>query len=502
MLNEKTQNISIVIDEIDIIYCANAQIMKDFVNEHSNVWYEDLSALRENYVALKRKIDDYKFKFQKIKNDLHIFQKEFDQINATITKLRECRDEYRSQVQENIDAFQELRRNWDKLRAQLRKIEQKNQILKDNIETRLSSRLVYNSEDEKSNINDDLYDDLAQQFHERAQRDRDLMNKTYLNRELNSSQSKSSHESRYKNVENFYDDVKKWKLWRLTLMFKLNRNWKSFLIERSRIEYVRDVCKIVAFDIIEFKVDLNVSNCYITLDELLRDLETIFDEKNRYQNSLITLQNKNFKMRTINKNEIFDQYIIRFNFIVSALNFIEELKKFFLNEDLIIALRFKFANFVDTLSFNEMCDKLRRLEHSHRRINKNRREKINRNQNSRKLKSIVTFKSSERSNRDVKSNINVQRMKNEFSSTQKNVMKKFNFCYKCDKSNHKSKQINAFCKNKSSITRAKIERIFKIVALNYDFDDATTIDIEVAFSQLNINDFENSKKYFVQSKNV
>ena len=502
MLNEKTQDISIVIDEVDIIYCANAQIMKDFVNEHSNVWYEDLSVLRKNYVALKRKIDDYKLKFQKIKNDLHIFQKELDQINATITRLRECRDEYRSQVQKNIDAFQELRRNWDKLRAQLRKIEQKNQILKDNIETRLSSRLVYNSEDEKSNINDDLYDDLAQQFHERAQRDRDLMNKTYLNRELNSFQSKSFHESRYKNVENFYDDVKKWKLWRLALMFKLNRNWKSFLIERSRIEYARDVCKVVAFDIIEFKVDLNVSNCYITLDELLRDLETIFDEKNRYQNNLITLQNKNFKMRTINKNEIFDQYIIRFNFIVSALNFIEEFKKFFLSENLITALRFKFANFVDILSFNEMCDKLRRLEHSHRRINKNRREKINRNQDSRKLKFIVTFKSNERSNRDVKNNINVQRMKNEFSSTQKNVMKKFNFYYKCDKFDHRSKQINAFCKNKSSITRAKIERILKIVALNYDFDDATTIDIEAAFSQLNVNDFENSKKYFVQSKNV
>ena len=81
-------------------------------------------------------------------------------------------------------------------------------------------------------------------------------------------------------------------------------------------------------------------------------------------------------------------------------------------------------------------------------------------------------------------------------------MKKFNLCYKCDKFNHKSKQINAFYKNKSSITRAKIERILKIVALNYDFDDVTTINIEAAFSQLNVNDFENSKKYFVQSKNV
>ena len=122
----------------------------------------------------------------------------------------------------------------------------------------------------------------------------------------------------------------------------------------------------------KFKVDLNVSNCYITFDKLLENFEMIFDEKDRYQN-------KNLKMKAINKNEIFDQYIIRFNFIVSILNFIEEFKKKILNEDLIIALRFKFANFVDILSFNEMCDKLRRLEHSHRRINKNRREKINRN---------------------------------------------------------------------------------------------------------------------------
>ena len=75
MLNEKTQDISIVIDEIDTIYCANAQVMKNFVNQHSNVWYEDLSALRKNYVALKKKIDDYKLKFQKVKNDLHFFSK-------------------------------------------------------------------------------------------------------------------------------------------------------------------------------------------------------------------------------------------------------------------------------------------------------------------------------------------------------------------------------------------------------------------------------------------
>ena len=93
-------------------------------------------------------------------------------------------------------------------------------------------------------------------------------------------------------------------------------------------------------------------------------------------------------------------------------------------------------------------------------------------------------------------------MKNEFLSTQKNVMKKLNLCYKCDKFDHKSRQINAFCKNKSSITRAKIERILKIVVLNYDFDDATTINIETAFSRLDVNNFENSKKYFVQSKNV
>ena len=144
--------------------------MKDFVNEHSNVWYEDLNALRKNYVTLKRKIDDYQFTFQKVKNDLHIFQEEFDQINATIIKFRECRDEYRSQVQKNINVFQELRRDWNKFRAQLRKIEQKNQIFKNNIETRLSSRFVHNNENEKSNINNDFYDDLIQQFHERTQR--------------------------------------------------------------------------------------------------------------------------------------------------------------------------------------------------------------------------------------------------------------------------------------------------------------------------------------------
>ena len=145
-----------------------------------------MSILRKNYVALNKKIDDYKLKFQKVKDDFHILQEKFDQINVTIIRLREYRDAYRIQVQENTNAFQEFRRNRDKFRAQLRKIEQKNQIFKNNIETRLSSRLVYNNEDEKSNINNDLYDDLAQQSHEKAQRDRELLNKTYLNRESNS----------------------------------------------------------------------------------------------------------------------------------------------------------------------------------------------------------------------------------------------------------------------------------------------------------------------------
>ena len=50
-------------------------------------------------------------------------------------------------------------------------------------------------------------------------------------------------------------------------------SWELFEIEVSKILYIRDYCKETVYDIIKSRADLSIADPYLTLDEIIADLE-------------------------------------------------------------------------------------------------------------------------------------------------------------------------------------------------------------------------------------
>ena len=97
-----------------------------------------------------------------------------------------------------------------------------------------------------------------------------------------------------------------------------------FLIEQSRIDYIRDHYKSVAFDIIKTRC-LNKDNTtkpYVTAQKMLEDLDNMYVEFDSYETTDATLHDPNFNM----KKETFDEFLAKYTAIIAPLQLSEQQK--------------------------------------------------------------------------------------------------------------------------------------------------------------------------------
>ena len=79
------------------------------------------------------------------------------------------------------------------------------------------------------------------------------------------------------------------------LDFKFYKSVMLFLIERSRINYIRNYCKFTAFDIIKVRY-LDKTNPYITAQKILEDLNNMYSEFDIYGTADTELHSSDFDM--------------------------------------------------------------------------------------------------------------------------------------------------------------------------------------------------------------
>ena len=79
----------------------------------------------------------------------------------------------------------------------------------------------------------------------------------------------------YPDVSDFHGDPTKWEAWQLHLDAKFRASARLFPTEQSRIDYIRDHCKSIAFDIIKTRCRIGNENPYTTAHEILEDLDNI-----------------------------------------------------------------------------------------------------------------------------------------------------------------------------------------------------------------------------------
>jgi len=70
---------------------------------------------------------------------------------------------------------------------------------------------------------------------------------------------------KYLDIFNFYGDRDRdlWESWKIHLEVKFRQSVVFFLSELEKIDYIRDYCKGIAFNVIKIRVDPASSDLYI-----------------------------------------------------------------------------------------------------------------------------------------------------------------------------------------------------------------------------------------------
>ena len=89
---------------------------------------------------------------------------------------------------------------------------------------------------------------------------------------------------------------------------------------------------------IKTRVNENVINLYTSIDEIIYELDDIFNIFDKIIKTYINLYNFKFEMKLIDKNKFFETFYARFNAINILLKFIENFKIFNLTRLILIRL--------------------------------------------------------------------------------------------------------------------------------------------------------------------
>lgn len=93
---------------------------------------------------------------------------------------------------------------------------------------------------------------------------------------------------------------------------KFRQSALLYTCEQDKIDYIRDHCKEAAFEVIKTKANPTSPNAYLTVLEMIQDLENMFGEFDKVAKSDALLNDPKFGMAISNPKETFDEFLARF----------------------------------------------------------------------------------------------------------------------------------------------------------------------------------------------
>ena len=173
------------------------------------------------------------------------------------------------------------------------------------------------------------------------------------------SDNKYKDVSEFKGTEGsrFYDS------WRTHLYAKFRRSWELFEDEQSKIDYIRDHCKEVAYDVIkERSIDPTNEDRYTTADEMVFDLDQMFAEFDRESKAEAELLNPKFAMGASDPKETFPAFYARFVGLIAPLGLTDSQKRSHLKRTVSWRLRNRIMDGTVSANFPAMVARLRQLD--------------------------------------------------------------------------------------------------------------------------------------------
>ena len=170
--------------------------------------------------------------------------------------------------------------------------------------------------------------------------------------------------NRYPDVPDFHGthDKGDWESWQMHLDSKFLASWELFPTEYSKINYIRDKCKDVAFDVIKIRAKLSTPGHYTLAMEAIADLDNMFGEYDKEGRADAELHNPKFAMGAKDNKETFDAFLARFTATVAPLDLSEFQKISNVRRLVSNRLRNKVTDGTTPSSFPKFISRLRQLD--------------------------------------------------------------------------------------------------------------------------------------------
>ena len=171
--------------------------------------------------------------------------------------------------------------------------------------------------------------------------------------------------NKYPDVKDFkgnHEDRDTWDSWKMHLKSKFMMSWELFETEVSKILYIRDHCKDVAYNIIKAKADLDAIDHYITAEEVITDLEQQFGDIDKEGRADAELQDPKMAMGAKDPKETFDAFHSRFTAVISPLVMSEREKCNHLRRLISVKLKYRVVDYPSSMSYRELVTRLGQVD--------------------------------------------------------------------------------------------------------------------------------------------
>ena len=112
-----------------------------------------------------------------------------------------------------------------------------------------------------------------------------------------------------------------------------------YFIKYEKMNYIRDYCKFIAFDVFKTRTNFMNNDFYIIFEKMIKEFYNMFDDFDKLIKCDAELHNLAIIIKFI-KNKTFDEFYARFLIIITLLNYSESYKIFILKRFIIFKLRF------------------------------------------------------------------------------------------------------------------------------------------------------------------
>lgn len=182
-------------------------------------------------------------------------------------------------------------------------------------------------------------------------------------RYLDPSYHQSGHNRRYPDPKEFTgesEDVE-YEAWKLHVQSKLRQSAAQFPSTQDKIDYVRDLCKKTAFDIVRDRANYRSRNAYRSVEEMFHDLDEVFAPENEADINELKLRDPKFKMGAYRKDETLDEFLQRFRRTIRPIAMTEHQKVTACRVLLPSTLEDKMNDGTRYTALNDFVAKLRRI---------------------------------------------------------------------------------------------------------------------------------------------